>query len=108
MKRKDEPVLPRDKSSDVKPKMIELDRKIGHNSVMSIHEFFIDRDEPSHSVYQVIHDMEGIGDTSSEGANRMGQLFVADFLVNGSTAILVSVYMPFPHGWGCRTTFSHR
>ena len=36
-KRKDDPVLLRGKSSDVKPKMIELDRKIGHKSVMSIY-----------------------------------------------------------------------
>ena len=27
--------------------MIELDRKIGHKSVMSIRKFFIDRDAPS-------------------------------------------------------------
>ena len=78
--------------------MIELDRKIGHNSVMSICEFFVDRDDPSHLVDQVIHDMEGIGDTSAEGDNGMGQLFTADFLVDGSTALWVSVYMPFIHG----------
>ena len=86
-KRKDDPVLPRGKSSDVKPKMIELDRKIGHNSVMSTHEFFIDRDDTTHLVDQVISDMEGIVDTSSDGANRMGKLFVADLLVNGSDAL---------------------
>ena len=85
--RKDEPVLPRGKSSDVKPKIIELDRKIGHNSFMSIRELFIDRDEPAHLVDQVIHDMEGIGDTISEGANQMGQLFVAALSVNGSAAL---------------------
>ena len=86
-KRKDVPVLPRGRSSDIKPKMIELDRNIGHNSFMSIHELFIDRDEPDHLVYQVIHDMEGIGDTSAEGANGMGQLFTAVFLVDGSAAL---------------------
>ena len=88
--------------------MIELDRKIGHNSVMSIHEFFIDRDEPSHSVYQVIHDMEGIGDTSSDGDNRIGQLFAAALSVNGSAALSVSVYMIFPHRQRCGTNLSHR
>ena len=50
-KRKDDPVLPRGKSSDVKPKIIELDRKIGHKSVMSIRELSIDRDEPAHLLY---------------------------------------------------------
>ena len=42
--------------------MIELDRKIGHKSVMSIHKWFIDRDEPAYLVDQAIYDMEGIGD----------------------------------------------
>ena len=87
MKRKDEPVLPRDKSSDVKPKMIELDRKIGHNSVMSIRKLFIDRDDPAHLVDQVIRDMEGIEDKSDGGGNRMGQLFMADFPVDGSASL---------------------
>ena len=90
-KRKDEPVLPRGKSSDVKPKikpkMIELDRNIGHNSAISIHDFFIDRDEPAHLVDQVVRDMEGIGDTSTEGANRMGQLFAEALSVDGSAAL---------------------
>ena len=86
-KKKYYPVLPRGNSSDVKPKMIELDRKIGHNSVMSIREFFIDRDDPAHLVYQVIHETEGLGYTSAEGANRMGQFFTADLLVNGSAAL---------------------
>ena len=81
------PVLPRGKSSDVKPKMIELDRKIGHNSVMSIRELFIDRDDPAHLVDQVIRDMDRIGDTSAYGANRMGQLLVAVLSVNGSAAL---------------------
>ena len=43
--------LPRDKSSDVKPKIFELDRKMGHTSVMSIRELFIGRDEPSRLSY---------------------------------------------------------
>ena len=86
-KRKDDRVFPRGKSSDVKMKMIELDRSIGHNTVMSIHEFFIGIDEPAHLVDQVIHVMEGIGDTSAEGANRMGQLFTAALSVNVSAAL---------------------
>ena len=86
-KRKDDPVIPRGKSSDVKTKMIELDRKIGHKSVMSICELFIDRDDPAHLVDQVIHDMGGIGDASTEGANGMGQFFRADLSVNGSAAL---------------------
>ena len=86
-KRKGDPVLPRGKSSDIKPKMIELDRNIGHNSVIYICEFFIDRDVPAHLVDQVIHDMEGIGDTGAEGANRMGKLYAEDFLVDGSVAL---------------------
>ena len=44
---------------------------------MSTHELFIDRDDTTHLVDQVISDMEGIVDTSSDGANRMGKLFVA-------------------------------
>ena len=67
--------------------MIELYRKISHNSVMSICEFFIDRHEPAHLVDQVIRYMEGIGDTSAEGGNRMGQLFAAAFSVDGSAAL---------------------
>ena len=97
-KRKDNPVLPKGKSSDVKPEMIELDRKIGHNSVMYIREFFIDRYDPAHLVDQMIHDMKGIGDTSGEGANGMGQLFPADLSVDGSAAIWALVYMHFIHG----------
>ena len=68
-KRKDDPAIPRGKSSYVKTKMIELDRQIGHKSVMSIRKLFIDRDEPAHLVDQVIHDMEEIGDRSAEGSN---------------------------------------
>ena len=95
---KDDPVLTIFKSSDVKPKMIELNRKIGHNSVMSIREFFIDRDEPARLVDQVIHDMEVIGYTSAEGGNGMGQLFASVLLIYGPAVVLVSVYMPFFHG----------
>ena len=65
---------------------------------MSIRKLFIDRDEPAHQLYQVICDMELIGDASAEGGNGMGQLFAADFSVNGSTTLLVSVYMRFLHG----------
>ena len=72
---------------DVKLKIIELDRKIGHNSVMSICEFFIDRDEPDHLVYQVIHEMEGVGDTSYEEGNGMCQFFTEDLSVNGSATL---------------------
>ena len=67
--------------------MIELDRKIVHNSVIYIRELFIDRYEPAHIVDQVIHDMEVIGDTSAEGANHMGQLFTAALSVDGSAAL---------------------
>ena len=84
---KDDPVIPRGKSSDVKPKMIELDRNIGHKSAMSICELFIGRDEPSHLLYQEIHDMEVIVDASAEGGNGMGQLFKVDLLVNGASAL---------------------
>ena len=86
-KRNNDPTLPRVNSSDVKPKMIELDRKIGHKSVMSIRKFFIDRDEPAHLVYQAIHDMEVIGDASAEWSNGMDQLFVEALLVDGATAL---------------------
>ena len=64
IKRKNDPALPRGKSSDVKTKMIELDRKIGHKSVMSIYEFLIDRDDLAHLVDQAIHYMEGTGEKS--------------------------------------------
>ena len=86
-KRKDDPVLPRGKSSYFKSKMISLESNICHNSVMSIRKFFIDRDEPAHLVYPSIHDMEVIGDTSSEGANGIDQLFAAAFLVDGSATL---------------------
>ena len=85
-KRKYDPVLPRGNSSDVKPKMIELDRNIGHNSVMYIHEFFIDRDDPAHLVDQEIRYMEGIVSAIDEGANEMVQLFVAYLSADGAAA----------------------
>ena len=67
--------------------MIELDRKIGHKSVMYIFELFIDIDEPANLVDRVIHYTEGIGNASAEGTNGMGQLFAVDLLVDGYTAI---------------------
>ena len=48
---KDDPDLIRGQLGGVKPKIIELDRKIGHKNVMSICKFFMDRGEPSHLVY---------------------------------------------------------
>ena len=54
---------------------------------MSIREFFIDRDDPAHLVDQVIHDMEGIGDAISEGANGMYKLLAVSLLVNGSATL---------------------
>ena len=81
-KKKDDPVLPRGKSSDFKLKMIELDRNIGHKSVMSIHELFIDRDDPAHLVDHVIHDMKVIGDASAEGENGMVRLFASSLSVD--------------------------
>ena len=65
---------------------------------MSIGELFTDRDEQDHLLDQVIHDMEVFGDTSAEGENGMGQLFAAALLVDVSAALLLSVYMTFPHG----------
>ena len=55
--------------------MIELDRNIGHKSVTSINEFFIDRDELYHQVYQYIHEMD--------------KLFAADLSVDGAAEIWV-------------------
>ena len=86
-KKRDDPVLPRGKSSDFKPKMIEVDRNIGHNSAMSICEFFIDKNKTAHLVDQVIHDMKGIGDKSAKGSNWMGQLFAKKNSVDGSAAL---------------------
>ena len=86
-KRKEDPVLPIGKSSDFKPKMIESEMKIGHNSVMSIIEFFIDRYYTDHILDHLIHDMEGIGDTSAEGSNGMVQLSAAAFSFFGSAAL---------------------
>ena len=84
--RRDDPALPRGDSSDVKPKMIQLDRKIGHKQFMYIHNLSMDRDEPSHLVDQDIHDMEVIGDAISERANGVDQLFVAD-LSDGASVL---------------------
>ena len=84
--------------------MIELEKKIGHKSVMSICEFFIGRDETAHIVDQEIADMEGIGDASVEGFNGMGQLFAADLSANVAAVLWVSVYMIFLRGYGCGTT----
>ena len=86
-KRNNDHALLRDKCSDVKPKMIELDRNIGHKSAMSICQFFIDREEPTDLVDQVIHDTEGIGDASVEWANRMDKLFAEDFSFEGAIAL---------------------
>ena len=86
-RKKYDPDIPRGNSSDVKLKTIELDRKISHKSVMSIHEFFMDRDEPAHLVDRVIHYMEGIGDASDEGANYTDRFFAAALLVDEAAAL---------------------
>ena len=81
---KDDPDIPRFKSSDVKPKIIELDKNSGHKSVLSICELFIYRDKPAHQVDQAINDMEVIRDASSEGYNEMDQFFMGDLWVDGA------------------------
>ena len=86
-KRKDGPTLPRGKLSEVKPKIIEFYRKIVHKNVMSIFELFIDRVEPANLVDQAIHEMEVIGDTSTEGYNGMDKLFSTALSVNGAAAL---------------------
>ena len=86
-RRKDEPDLPRGKSSGVKQKITELDRNIGHKSVLYICELFMDRYEPVNLVDQAIRDMEGIGDTSAEGVNGIYQLFAAAFSVDGDATL---------------------
>ena len=86
-RRNDEPDLPRGKSSDVKPKMVEFDRNIGHKSVMSIRELFMDRYEPTHPLYQAINDMERIGDASAEGKKIMDQFLALDLSVDGSATL---------------------
>ena len=86
-RRKDDPDIPRGKSSDIKPKIIQLDRNIGNKNVTFIRELFIDRDETAHLVDQAIHDMDGIGDARSDGANGMDNLYAADFLVDGASVI---------------------
>ena len=54
---RDDPALPRHKSSNVKPKKVELERKIGHKIVMSIRKFSMHRDEMAHLVDQAVHGM---------------------------------------------------
>ena len=76
-KRRDEPDLPRGNSSDAKPKMIELDRKIGQKSVIS----------QAQLVDQAFHGKELIRDASAEGGNGLDQLFVATVSVNGAAAL---------------------
>ena len=58
----------------------------------------MDRYEPSHLVDQAIHGMEGIGDARDEGSDGMDHLFVVAFSVDGSAALLLSVYMYFIRG----------
>ena len=82
-----DPALPRGNSSDVKPNIIEVDTKIGHKYVMAISRFFMDRDDPDHLVDQMIHDMEGIGDSIAEVANIMDNCFVIYFSVDGSATL---------------------
>ena len=77
---KDNPDLPIGKSSEVKPKMIELVRKISHKSVMSICEFFMDRNEPAHLADWVIHETEGIGYASYDGGQWNGSVFCSIFV----------------------------
>ena len=79
---KDDSALPRGKSSDVKAKMIELERMVFHKSAMSICELFMDRDEPAHLVYQRIHDIKVIVNTSAEGYNDTYQLFAESVSVD--------------------------
>ena len=81
-RRKYKPDLPRGNSIDVKPNMIESDRNIVHKSVMSICELFMDRDEPAHLVYQRIHDIKVIVNTSAEGYNDTYQLFAESVSVD--------------------------
>ena len=78
--------------------MIELDRKIGHKSVMSIWKFFIDRDDPDHLVDQAIHNMKVTIDAIAEGDNGMDQFYTAALSFDGAAPIWVSVYMCFIHG----------
>ena len=54
---------------------------------MSIFELFIDRVEPANLVDQTIHEMEVIGDTSTEGYNGMDKLFSTALSVNGAAAL---------------------
>ena len=45
-----DPDLTRGKSSDVKTKLVELDRKVGHKNVISIRKLSMDRGEMAHLV----------------------------------------------------------
>ena len=78
--------------------MIELNRKIGHKSVMSIRKFFIARDELAHLLDQVNNDMEVIGYASAEGYSDMDQVFAEALSVDGASTLWVSVYMHLIHG----------
>ena len=71
--------LQRGKSSDYKPKMVGLYRKIGHKSVMSIHYFFMDIYDLTHLLDQAIHGMEGIGESSSKGDTLSHSIFPGEF-----------------------------
>ena len=84
-----DPDISRGNSSCVKPKNIELNRNIGHKSVMSICELSIDRDDPDHILYQVIHDKEVILYASAKGFNGMVQLFTEALLNYGAAVLLV-------------------
>ena len=87
------PVLTRGESSYDKPKMIELDRNIGHKSVMPINELFIDRDGTAHLVYHALHDMEGIGYASAEGGKWDGSVVHGGFVIIWiRRALSVSIY----------------
>ena len=85
--RKDDLALPGGKSSDVKPKIFELDRKIGHKIFTSISKFSMDRDEIAHIVDPAIHGMELIGYTIAEGGNETNKFFVEYLLVDRAAAL---------------------
>ena len=70
-----EPAIPRGKSSSVKHKIIELDRKFGSQKCHVYSQSFVDRGELAHLVDQAIHDMEGIGYESDEGENRTDNFY---------------------------------
>ena len=79
--------LQRGKSSDDKPKMVGLYRKIGHKSVMSIHYFFMDIYDLAHLLDQAIPDMKRFGESSSKGVNWMDQFFALDLSINGANTL---------------------